>query len=80
MLYINIYKNNFIGSGSIKGYNQVWLRGDGPLGHVHEGIRLADKSGWVAIGEGLPEENQEPEIFKVGQLRFVNDDMNKLKL
>ena len=56
------------------------MRGEGPLGHVHEGIRLADKSGWVAIGEGLPEENQTPEIFRVGQLRFVNDDMNKLKL
>ena len=41
------------------------MRGEGPLGHVHEGVRLADKSGWVAIGEGLPEENQEPEIFKV---------------
>ena len=48
-------------------YQQVWLRGDpdGPTAHVHEGVRLADKSGWVAIGELLPGENQTPEVFKV---------------
>ena len=26
------------------------------MAHVHEGIRLADKSGWVGIGETLNED------------------------
>ena len=43
--------------GTAEGYSQVWLRGEGPRAHVHEGIRRADGSGWVAIGETLPEEN-----------------------
>ena len=30
-------------------------------------VRLADKSGWVAIGELLPGEGQTPEVFKVEQ-------------
>ena len=52
-------------SGS-PGYQQAWLRGDpeGPTAHVHEGVRLADKSGWVAIGELLPDETQTAEVFK----------------
>ena len=54
-------------SGSGKTYKQVWLRGDpaGPTAHVHEGVQLADRSGWVAIGELLPGEGQTPESFKV---------------
>ena len=49
------------------GYRQVWLRGDqaGPAAHVHEGVRLADGEGWVAVGENLPGENQATENFKV---------------
>ena len=45
----------------------MWLRGDteGPAAHVHEGVQLADRSGWVAIGELLPGEGQTPESFKV---------------
>ena len=42
--------------GSSKGYTNDWLRGEGPAAHVHEGIRLADQSGWVAIGETLAED------------------------
>ena len=53
-------------------YQQVWLRGDpeGPSAHVHEGVRLADKSGWVAIGELLPDEAQTTEVFKVRERRY----------
>ena len=53
-------------------YQQVWLRGDpeGPTAHVHEGVQLADKSGWVAIGELLPGENQTPEVFKVRERQY----------
>ena len=41
--------------GSI-GYKKKWLRGDENTdadggAHVHEGLRLQDKSGWVGIGE-----------------------------
>ena len=45
----------------------MWLRGDqaGPAAHVHEGLRLADSQGWVAVGENLPGENQATENFKV---------------
>ena len=41
------------GSESVS-YTQEWLRGEGPQAHPHEGIMLADRSGWVAIGELLP--------------------------
>ena len=37
-------------------YNQAWLRGEGPEAHPHEGIKLSDGSGWVAIGDTLHEE------------------------
>merc|ERR1719192_3200510 len=48
------------GSGSSNstassGYSKAWLRGEGPAAHVHEGVRLADGSGWVAIGDTLIE-------------------------
>ena len=42
--------------GGSKGYTSDWLRGEGPAAHVHEGIRLQDRSGWVAIGETLAED------------------------
>ena len=46
-------------------YQQAWLRGDpeGPAAHVHEGVQLADKSGWVAIGEVLPEDEAGLEVY-----------------
>ena len=37
-------------------YQQEWLRGqeaDNDGGHPHEGIRLAARDGWVAVGETL---------------------------
>ena len=60
------------GSASVS-YSQVWLRGDseGPSAHVHEGVRLADKSGWVAVGELLPD--TEPEVFKA-LIRAVDNE------
>ena len=57
--------------GTIAGYSQVWLRGEGPTAHVHEGIRMADGSGWVAIGNTLPEE-KEAEKFQVSFLLNLN--------
>ena len=56
---------------TIAGYSQVWLRGEGPTAHVHEGIRMADGSGWVAIGNTLPEE-KEAEKFQVSFLLNLN--------
>ena len=34
------------------GYIQDWLRGDSgqAAAHVHEGLRLADRTGWVGVG------------------------------
>jgi len=57
---------------TIAGYSQVWLRGEGPTAHVHEGIRMADGSGWVAIGNTLPEE-KEAEKFQV-LVRYVDNE------
>merc|ERR1711892_1530694 len=39
------------------GYTQAWLRGDGPYGHVHEGVRLEAGDGWVGVGDAVEEEN-----------------------
>jgi len=48
------------GSGSSgaagAGYSQAWLRGDEPYGHVHEGIRLEARDGWVGVGDRIKEE------------------------
>merc|ERR1711962_160422 len=45
------------GSGS-KGYTQAWLRGPGDyVAHAHEGLELADASGFVAVGETSDENN-----------------------
>merc|ERR1719499_1263180 len=38
------------------GYSQAWLRGDEPYGHVHEGIRLEARDGWVGVGDRIKEE------------------------
>jgi len=41
-----------------KGYTQAWLRGPGDfVAHVHEGLELADASGFVAVGETSDESN-----------------------
>ena len=39
-------------------YYQVYLKGEGPVAHPHEGVRLPDLSGWVAIGQVLPEDER----------------------
>ena len=49
-------KISILGSGGSKGYSQAWLWGEGPAAHAHEGIRLEDRSGWVAIGETLADD------------------------
>ena len=53
--------------GGIAGYTQAWLRGEGPVAHCHEGIRLADKSGWVGIGETLSEG-----LFRRSEVEKIN--------
>merc|ERR1711936_362588 len=41
-----------------KGYTQAWLRGPGDfVAHVHEGLELADASGFIAVGETSDESN-----------------------
>merc|ERR1711962_1071754 len=41
-----------------KGYTQAWLRGPGDyVAHAHEGLELADASGFVAVGETSDENN-----------------------
>ena len=38
------------------GYTKVWLRGEETPGggaHVHEGLRLTGRDGWVAVGHTL---------------------------
>ena len=50
--------------GIHKGYKQEWLRGEGSnagRGHVHEGLRLEDGSGWVGIGHTLAEDGNKNE-------------------
>ena len=37
------------------------------MAHVHEGIRLADKSGWVGIGETLSEG-----LFRRSEIEKIN--------
>jgi len=61
------------GTGGSTGYTQAWLRGEGPGAHVHEGVQFADKSGWVGIGELLPEEGQTAQNFKV-MIRAVDNN------
>ena len=74
--FISILHIHSTGGSDIR-YTQTWLRGEGPIAHIHEGeylpktstflfmrtiyklgIKLADNSGWVAIGETLPKEGQ----------------------
>ena len=60
---------------SSAGYRQVWLRGDpeGPVGHVHEGVQLEDRSGWVAVGDLFPGEDQVPALYKA-MVRAVDNE------
>ena len=53
----------------------MWLRGDteGPAAHVHEGVRLADGSGWAAVGGSLPAENQNTRNFRA-VIRVVDNE------
>jgi hypothetical protein len=44
------------GSGTSAGYSQAWLKGDDPYGHVHEGVRLAARDGWVGVGDRIEAE------------------------
>ena len=56
MFHLGTTTSTSSGGGGSKGYTNDWLRGEGPAAHAHEGIRLQDKSGWVAIGETLAED------------------------
>ena len=50
--------------GVHKGYKQEWLSGEGSTagrGHIHEGLRLEDGSGWVGIGHTLAEDGNKNE-------------------
>ena len=55
-LHLGATTTSSSGGGGSKGYTNNWLRGEGPAAHAHEGIRLQDKSGWVAIGETLADD------------------------
>ena len=59
-------------SGS-PGYTQAWLRGEGPAAHAHEGVRLSDQSGWVAIGEELLDETGGVGVSQVLVRKVDND-------
>merc|ERR1719336_3403443 len=65
------------GTGGSAGYSKAWLRGEGPGAHVHEGVQFADKSGWVGIGELLPQEGQTAQNFKV-MIRAVDSEATTL--
>ena len=60
------------GTGSSSGYTQAWLRGEGPSAHAHEGVRLADQSGWIAIGEGLLDDSNNQGVSRVRQVHMTN--------
>ena len=60
------------GTGSSSGYTQAWLRGEGPSAHAHEGVRLADQSGWIAIGEGLLDDTNNQGVSRVRQVHMTN--------
>merc|ERR1719228_3238976 len=55
-------------------YYQVYLKGEGPVAHPHEGGRLHDLSGWVAIGQVLPEDQRA--FVQQIMLRRVDNDGN----
>jgi hypothetical protein len=59
--------------GSIE-YTQAWLRGDESIDgdHVHEGLRLADGSGWVGIGDtNINGESDKPTQVKVTKIQSI---------
>merc|ERR1712106_139508 len=55
------------------GYTQAWLRGVGPYGHVHEGVRLEAGDGWVGVGDAFEEENTEDKKTQVMVRRVDNE-------
>merc|ERR1719508_176591 len=60
------------GSGS-SGYSQAWLRGDGPYGHVHEGIRLEAGDGWVGVGDRIEEDKPKDKKTQMMVRRVDNE-------
>ena len=44
------------------GYNQEWLRGGGPYGHVHEGLAVTG-GGWVGVGHTVPENSKTGQVM-----------------
>jgi len=46
------------GGTGLSSYSQAWLRGEGPYGHVHEGVRLEAGDGWVGVGDLIREESR----------------------
>merc|ERR1712241_745753 len=66
LLFLALFSHNVMGRTNMRyrtvkapGYSQDWLRGDEvserDQAHPHEGLRLADKSGWVAVGQTISE-------------------------
>ena len=49
------------------------MRGEGPAAHAHEGVRLSDLSGWVAIGEELLDETGGVGVSQVLVRKVDND-------
>ena len=68
---MSIFVKNLLGS---IGYTQAWLRGDESIDgdHVHEGLRLADGSGWVGIGDtNINGESDKPTQVKVTKIQSI---------
>merc|ERR1711892_581165 len=61
------------GGGGSPGYTQAWLRGVGPYGHVHEGVRLEAGDGWVGVGDAVEEENTQDKKTQVMVRRVDNE-------
>merc|ERR1711936_843546 len=66
LLFLALFSHNVMGRANMRyrtvkapGYSQDWLRGDEvserDQAHPHEGLRLADKSGWIAVGQTISE-------------------------
>lgn len=55
------------------GYSQAWLRGDGPYGHVHEGIRLEAGDGWVGVGDRIEEDKPKDKKTQMMVRRVDNE-------
>jgi len=44
-------------------YSQKWLRGEGPEAHVHEGVRLEERDGWIGVGDTLGENQKTGQVI-----------------